>query len=105
MGSFDIQSILNQAYSKGRPSSRSTPDTYLDVAGNIATGQAQQGQDILGGGLATAKKSTDYWSGLLGWMRERLLEEGMVSAADLDLIQVVDTVEEVCAIATGGAPR
>ena len=31
--------------------------------------------------------------------------EGMVSARDLELIQVVDTTDEVCAIATGGAPR
>jgi hypothetical protein len=29
----------------------------------------------------------------------------MVSAEDLALVQVVDTTEEVCAIATGGPPR
>jgi hypothetical protein len=28
----------------------------------------------------------------------------MVSADDLALVQVVDTTDEVCAIATGGAP-
>ena len=37
--------------------------------------------------------------------RAPALEEGMVSAGDLELIQVVDTTDEVCAIATGGAPR
>ena len=48
---------------------------------------------------------SEYWSGLLDWVRERALEEGMVSAGDLELIQVVDTTDEVCALATGGAPR
>jgi uncharacterized protein (TIGR00730 family) len=46
-----------------------------------------------------------YWKGLLDWIRERSLDEGMVSTGDLDLIQVVDTTDEVCALATGGAPR
>jgi uncharacterized protein (TIGR00730 family) len=48
---------------------------------------------------------SDYWRGLLDWIRERALVEGMVSTGDLDLIRVVDTTEEVCALATGGAPR
>jgi uncharacterized protein (TIGR00730 family) len=48
---------------------------------------------------------SDYWSGLLDWLREHALDEGMVSAGDLELIHVVDTTEEVCALATGGAPR
>ena len=48
---------------------------------------------------------SEYWSGLLDWIRDRLLVEGMVSQSDLDLIQVVDTTEEVCSIATSGPPR
>jgi uncharacterized protein (TIGR00730 family) len=48
---------------------------------------------------------SQYWSGLLDWIRETLAVEGMVSDDDLALVQVVDTTEEVCAIATGGAPR
>ncbi len=35
-----------------------------------------------------------YWSGLLDWIRTTLLERGTVSAADIDLIAVVDDVEE-----------
>jgi predicted Rossmann-fold nucleotide-binding protein len=46
-----------------------------------------------------------YWGGLLDWIRETLAIEGMVSDDDLALVQVVDTTDEVCAIATGGAPR
>jgi uncharacterized protein (TIGR00730 family) len=48
---------------------------------------------------------SEYWSGLLDWIKGRLAVEGMVSGLDLELIQVVDTTDEVCAIATGGAPR
>ena len=48
---------------------------------------------------------SEYWGGLLDWVRGTLATEGMVSAGDLALVQVVDTTDEVCAIATGGAPR
>jgi len=48
---------------------------------------------------------SQYWGGLLDWIRETLAIEGMVSDDDLALVQVVDTTDEVCAIATGGAPR
>jgi hypothetical protein len=48
---------------------------------------------------------SEYWSGLLAWVKDTLAVEGMVSDDDLALVQVVDTTDEVCAIATGGAPR
>jgi len=31
-----------------------------------------------------------FWGGLLDWMRERLVNEGMIDLKDLDLMQVVD---------------
>jgi uncharacterized protein (TIGR00730 family) len=48
---------------------------------------------------------SQYWGGLLEWVERTLAAEGMVSAADLALVQVVDTTDEVCEIATGGARR
>jgi uncharacterized protein (TIGR00730 family) len=36
-----------------------------------------------------------FWGGLLDWMRERLVTDGMISADDLDLMQVVDDPEVV----------
>jgi uncharacterized protein (TIGR00730 family) len=36
-----------------------------------------------------------YWRGLLTWMRERLAAEGMIDAADLDLVQVYDKPQQV----------
>ncbi len=33
---------------------------------------------------------TRFWSGLLDWMRSTLLAEGMIGAADLDMMRIVD---------------
>jgi uncharacterized protein (TIGR00730 family) len=38
---------------------------------------------------------TEYWSGLLAWIRTTLTETGTINAADLDLITVTDDVGEV----------
>ncbi len=38
---------------------------------------------------------TDYWQGLLDWIRERLLGEGKISPGDLDLFKVTDDPLEV----------
>jgi uncharacterized protein (TIGR00730 family) len=36
-----------------------------------------------------------YWDGLLSWMKDRLLGEGMVSRRDLALLRVMDDVREI----------
>jgi hypothetical protein len=38
-----------------------------------------------------------FWGGLLDWFRERLVAEGMISPEDMNLLQVIDTPEEVVA--------
>jgi len=43
----------------------------------------------------------DYWEGLMRWIRERLLAEGMISPNDLDLLVVTDEpAEAVATVAT-----
>jgi len=37
----------------------------------------------------------EYWHGLIGWLKNTMLEEGKISPADMDLIQIVDEPEEV----------
>jgi uncharacterized protein (TIGR00730 family) len=37
---------------------------------------------------------TEYWSGLLDWVRSTLLGSGKISAPDLELVKVTDDVEE-----------
>lgn len=35
-----------------------------------------------------------FWSGLIKWFKTTLIDEGMISPEDMDLIEVVDTAEE-----------
>src|SRR5439155_25995048 len=37
---------------------------------------------------------SDYWQGLLGWLRERTLPEGLISPEDIDLLHVTDSPAE-----------
>jgi uncharacterized protein (TIGR00730 family) len=52
---------------------------------------------------------SEYWGGLLVWLRERALSSGMVTAEDLQLIDVTDDPEEAADLATsahtGGRPE
>lgn len=37
---------------------------------------------------------SEYWAGMVGWLRTRMLAEGCIDEADLDLFQVCDDPEE-----------
>jgi len=41
---------------------------------------------------------TEYWSGLLDWLRSVMAMDGKISSADLDLIHLTDDPDEVVAI-------
>lgn len=38
--------------------------------------------------------NVEYWTGLVDWIKETLLKEGMISEEDMDLFHLVETVEE-----------
>jgi uncharacterized protein (TIGR00730 family) len=38
---------------------------------------------------------SEYWKGLIDWLKERMLAEGKILPADMDLIQIVDEPEDV----------
>ena len=48
---------------------------------------------------------TGYWDGLFGWMRERLVGEGLVAPEDIDLMRCTDDPDEVVSIVEAGARR
>jgi len=48
---------------------------------------------------------TEYWSGLLAWLRDRMLGEGKISAEDLELMSITDEPDEVCRILLSAAHR
>ncbi len=41
---------------------------------------------------------SDYWSGLIGWLRDTVLENGKISQRDLDLLTVTDDVDDAVRI-------
>lgn len=41
---------------------------------------------------------TKFWAGLVQWIRDTLVEDGMISPEDVDLIHVTDDVDEVVRI-------
>jgi uncharacterized protein (TIGR00730 family) len=48
---------------------------------------------------------SDYWRGLVDWMRERLRDEGKISPEDLDLFTVCDDPKDVSAAVFRGAEQ
>ncbi|MBJ7605836.1 MAG: TIGR00730 family Rossman fold protein [Candidatus Dormibacteraeota bacterium] len=44
-----------------------------------------------------------YWGGLLGWLKEKALDQGLVSPDDLSLLTITDDPEEAADLATRGA--
>ena len=48
---------------------------------------------------------SDYWTGLVDWLRSQVLERGLVSSADLELFAITDSVEEVADLVQAGLSR
>jgi uncharacterized protein (TIGR00730 family) len=69
------------------PGGFGTLDELFEALTLIQTGKISNFPVILFGSA--------YWSGLLTWVKEMLLEGGKISPADLDLITVTDSPEEV----------
>jgi uncharacterized protein (TIGR00730 family) len=68
------------------PGGFGTSDELFEALTLIQTGKVLHFPVVLFG--------ADYWAELLGWMRGRLLAEGMISPNDLDLLYVTDDPEE-----------
>ncbi len=45
----------------------------------------------------------DYWQGLIDWMRARLVAEGKVTEAELELLVLTDDPEEIARLVKNGA--
>lgn len=48
---------------------------------------------------------SDYWRGLVAWLRETMAREKRISRADLDLLHVVDEPQEVIEVLRGHCER
>ncbi len=69
------------------PGGFGTLDELFEALTLIQTGKVQNFPVIL--------FNSAYWRGLIDWLRTTLLTEGKIAAADLDLLIVADTPEQV----------
>jgi uncharacterized protein (TIGR00730 family) len=69
------------------PGGFGTLDELGEVLTLVQTGKSRKIPIILVGG--------DFWRGLLDWMRDKLVGEGMIGAQDLDLLQIIEEPEAI----------
>jgi uncharacterized protein (TIGR00730 family) len=87
---FFARKVMFVKYADGfviLPGGFGTLDELFEALTLIQTGKVRHFPVVLVG--------RDYWSGLVGWLRDTLLAHGAIAAADLDLFHVTDEVDEV----------
>ena len=93
---FFARKTMFVKYSQGfivMPGGFGTMDELFESATLVQTGKIRSFPVVLVG--------TDYWSGLVDWIRSSMVDAGMISPGDVDLLRVVDDQEEGVGIATG----
>ncbi|SHK86817.1 hypothetical protein SAMN05444266_101423 [Chitinophaga jiangningensis] len=88
---FFVRKVMFTKYSQGfvmMPGGFGTMDEFFEVATLIQTKKMEETPMVLVG--------REYWSGLLEWIRTTMMEkESNINPADLDLLQLFDTADEV----------
>jgi uncharacterized protein (TIGR00730 family) len=87
---FFVRKVMFVKYAQGfvvMPGGVGTLDELFEAYTLIQTDKVSKFPIILVG--------RDYWSGLLDWIKEPVLKEKNISPKDLDLIELVDTKNEV----------
>ncbi|MGD1946511.1 MAG: TIGR00730 family Rossman fold protein [Croceivirga sp.] len=87
---FFVRKVMFVKYSQGfvvMPGGFGTLDELFEAMTLIQTHKIQNFPIILVG--------TEFWSGLLDWIKNTMLEAGYISAQDLNLIHLVDSDDEV----------
>jgi len=69
------------------PGGFGTMDELMEVLTLVQTGKIRRIPIILVGAA--------FWRGLLDWLRDRFVGEGMIDAADMDLIEVIDDPDRI----------
>jgi uncharacterized protein (TIGR00730 family) len=90
---FFVRKVMFVKYAQGfivLPGGFGTMDELFEALTLIQTGKASRFPVILMG--------TDYWSGLLDWLRNEMLAAGNISPEDLELFMLTDAPEEAAEI-------
>jgi len=86
---FFVRKVMFVKYSQGfvvMPGGFGTLDEFFEAITLIQTNKIGKFPIVLVG--------TDYWSGLLDWLKKTLVKEGKISPDDLDLFRLVDTAKD-----------
>ena len=87
---FFARKVCFVKYSLGfvyMPGGFGTLDEFFEVITLVQTGRIPQFPLILFG--------SEYWKGLMAWMKARLEKDGLISPDDLDLVAITDEPSEV----------
>ena len=87
---FFVRKVMFVKYSQGfvvLPGGFGTLDELFEAITLIQTNKIGRFPIILVG--------SQFWKGLISWIKETMLEAGNISITDLDLIRIADTAEEV----------
>ena len=90
---FFVRKVMFVKYSQGfvvMPGGFGTLDEFFEALTLIQTHKIHTFPIILVG--------SEFWKGLLDWIKNTLVEEGNISPKDLDLIKLADTEDEVVEI-------
>jgi len=91
---FFARKVMFLKYAQGfivLPGGYGTFDELFETLTLIQTGTVDNFPLVLYG--------SDYWTGLLDWVRGTMLGRGYISDSDLDLVQVTDDVDEAIELA------
>ncbi len=89
---FFVRKVMFVKYSQGfivMPGGFGTLDEVSEALTLIQTNKIARFPIVMVG--------TKFWSGLLDWFKDTLLENGLINASDLELFRVVDTADEAVA--------
>ena len=97
---FFVRKTMFVKYSRGfvvMPGGFGTLDELFEALTMVQTGTITWFPIVLVG--------TEFWGGLVDWMRTTLVARGVIAPTDMDLFQLVDTADEALAALAPGLPR
>jgi uncharacterized protein (TIGR00730 family) len=90
---FFARKTMFVKYSQGfvvLPGGLGTLDELFEALTLVQTGRVTRFPVVLVG--------SDYWSGLIGWLRDTVLADGKLSDRDFDMFVVTDDIDEAVAL-------